>query len=327
MFSFEELPPLIMGFASYKMTIQGRSEKTVYNYCIDLCAFFRYLLSSRRPGNKNTVWDLKEEITEDFVRSVKESEIYSYLLHCASVQKNQARSRARKLCAIKGFFKYLTVNAKILSDNIAKDIESPKIPKTLPKYLTLEESLMFLETVRTTGKENATRDYAIFTLFLNCGMRLNELCGISLSDLTPQLESVVITGKGSKQRILYLNESCRDALRKYLDKRMALPCKDNDALWVSRNSTRLTDKGVQYIMKKYLLAAGLRHKQLSVHKLRHTAATLMYSTGKVDVRVLKDILGHEQLNTTQIYTHVSSEQVKKAMMANPLSSKKEENGE
>lgn len=177
MFRYEDLPSVIMGFASYKMTIQGRSEKTVYNYCVDLCAFFRYLLSSRQPGNKNTVWDLKEEITEEFVGSVKEAEIYSYLLFCASTLKNKPPARARKLCAIKGFFKYLSVNAKLLPENIAKDIEAPKIPKTLPKFLTLEEAQTFLEAVRAHGKENAVRDYAIFTLFLNCGMRLNELCG------------------------------------------------------------------------------------------------------------------------------------------------------
>ncbi|MBQ9544639.1 MAG: tyrosine-type recombinase/integrase, partial [Clostridia bacterium] len=229
--------------------------------------------------------------------------------------------------SIKSFYKYLTVNAKICDNNPANNIETPRIPKSLPKYLTLDESVNFLDTVKKYGKENEERDTAIFTMFLNCGMRLSELCGISLSDLTPDLEKVVITGKGSKQRTLYLNDSCRAALTRWLKVRKGLRCKDQDALWVSRNGNRLTARAVQYNMNKYLLAAGLTYRQLSVHKLRHTAATLLYGTGKVDVRVLKDILGHEQLNTTQIYTHVTNGQMKSAMELNPLSASAPERDE
>ncbi len=320
MFSFEELPPLIREFAAYKMTIQGRSVKTGYNYSLDLLTFFKFVLKTRDKSFDEKTADLDSLINAELAASVRESDVYTYLLHCASANKNMANSRARKLSSIKSFYKYLTVNAKLCKDNPAKNIESPKIPKTLPKFLTLQESIGFLEAVKQYGGENEPRDTAIFTLFLNCGMRLSELCGISLSDITPDLEKVVITGKGSKQRTLYLNESCRNALRRWLKQRNGMPCSDPDALWVSRNNDRLTYRAVQYNMQKYLLAAGLRHKHLSVHKLRHTAATLMYSTGKVDVRILKDILGHEQLNTTQIYTHVSNEQVKQAMELNPLSS-------
>lgn len=312
------LPAPIMGFLSYKMTIQGRSEKTIYNYGIDLCAFFRYLIAQKTGSSQENI-DLETQLDNTFLQNVKDGDIYSYLLFCASTLKNKPCARARKLCAIKGFFKYLTVNAKLLSVNPAKDIEAPKIPKNLPRYLTLEESRGFLDTVKQHGKENALRDTAIFTLFLHCGMRLNELCSIRLSDLSPELETVIITGKGSKQRLLYLNQDCRRALRAYIDKRMGMTCREPDALWVSRNHGPLTDKAVQYAMEKYIKLAGLQHKKISVHKLRHTAATLLYSTGKVDVRVLKDILGHEQLNTTQIYTHVSNEQVRSAMMENPLS--------
>ncbi len=327
MFDFEALPPLIKNFAAYKMTIQGRSKTTMYNYCMDLCAFFRYVLSQRSNTSNRELSDLREDLTIELAASVQDCDIYSYLLHCATVLKNQANARARKLSSIKAFYKYLTVNVKLVAENPAKDIESPKIPKTLPKYLTLDESVRFLDAVKNHGGTNTLRDTAIFTLFLNCGMRLNELCGLRLSDLTPELDSLVITGKGSKQRVLYLNDACKVALAAYLEHRRGLHCKDADALWVSRNHAPLTDKAVQYSIKKYLLAAGLRHKQLSVHKLRHTAATLLYSTGQVDVRVLKDILGHEQLNTTQIYTHVSSQQVKRAMMANPLSTRKTDDPE
>lgn len=321
MTDLNSLPALLRDFASYKLTIQGRSEKSVYNYCGDVENFFVYILKSRDPGFKPEEEDLRNFVDLDLAQSVKESDIYSYLLYCASTRKNKPASRARKLSSIRAFYRYLAVNAKLIKNDPAKNIESPKLAKALPKFLTLEESRDFLDAVKTYGGENAVRDTAIFTLFLNCGMRLNELCGIGLSDLTPSLDSIVITGKGSKQRQLYLNESCRTALKKYLDQRAGLECKDKNALWVSRNSNRLTDKAVQYNMKQYLTAAGLTHKKLSVHKLRHTAATLMYQTGKVDVRVLKDILGHEQLNTTQIYTHVSDEQVRNAMMLDPISDK------
>ena len=320
MFSFEALPPLIREFAAYKMTIQGRSEKTVYNYCLDVLNFFLFVLKTRGMISKDAADDPAELIDAGLAGSVRESEVYTYLLHCASKKKNAATSRARKLSSVKSFYKYLTINAKLCENDPAKNIESPRIPKSLPKYMTLEESLDFLDAVKRTGGANEPRDTAIFTLFLNCGMRLSELCGINLSDLTPELEKVVITGKGSKQRTLYLNESCRAALSRWLKIRNGMSCKDPEALWVSRGENRLTTRAVQYNMEKYLLAAGLTYRRLSVHKLRHTAATLMYGTGKVDVRILKDILGHEQLNTTQIYTHVTSEQMKSAMELNPLSS-------
>jgi len=319
MYDYQSLPRILTDFASYKMTIQGRSEKTVYNYCLDLLSFFRYVYCNKNKSDNSAPIDAFKVFDVDFCKSITDSDIYSYLLHCASVNKNKPTARARKLSSIKSFFKYFTVNAKLGDINPAKDIETPKISKTLPKFLTISESRAFLDAIKEHGKENAVRDLAIYTLFLNCGMRLNELCSLSLSDLEKNLESVIITGKGSKQRMLYLNAACKKALSNYLEKRAGMECKDKNALWVSRNSQRLSDKTVQYNMKKYLLLAGLGHKQLSVHKLRHTAATLMYSTGKVDVRVLKDILGHEQLNTTQIYTHVSNEQVKKAMLLNPLS--------
>lgn len=319
MFSFDSLPPLIKDFAAYKITIQGRSEKTVYNYSLDILNFFLFVLHSRKAIPEGSD-DPEKYIDAALAASVRESDVYTYLLHCASQNQNKPASRARKLSSIKSFYKYLTVNAKKIENNPAKNIETPRIPKTLPKFLTLNECLNFLDAVKRTGGVNEKRDTAIFTLFLNCGMRLSELCGISLSDLTPDLEKVVITGKGSKQRTLYLNESCRAALKRWLKERAGMKCKDPDALWVSRNENRLTYRAVQYNMEKYLLAAGLTYRRLSVHKLRHTAATLMYGTGKVDVRILKDILGHEQLNTTQIYTHVTSEQMKNAMELNPLSS-------
>ena len=207
---------------------------------------------------------------------------------------------------------------KSISENPAKDIDAPAVKQALPKFLSEDESRKLLQTVREFGGKTQKRDYAVLTLFLNCGMRVSELCGISLSDLSDDFSRVIVTGKGNKQRMIYLNDSCRRALLSYAEERKNTPCRDEKALFVSRNQRRLSVKTVQWLVYKYLDLAGLGDKGYSVHKLRHTAATLMYGTGNVDVRVLKDILGHEQLNTTQIYTHVSDEQKKKAMSQNPL---------
>ena len=323
----EELPAPVARYLSYLLSIQNRSERTVYEYSLDLSAFLEYVFRKRQKLKEEEKPDLAS-LTDADIGTITTQEVYAYLLHTATDRANGSRARARKLSAIKGFFKFLYTKEKVISDNPAKDIESPKVPKTLPRFLSVEESRALLQASVDYGKENAKRDFCILTLFLNCGMRVSELEGISLSDLSEDLTRLVVTGKGNKQRMIYLNESCRAALAPYLEERGALRCKDPKALFVSRNHGRLTNKSVQALVYKYLKLAGLGDKNYSVHKLRHTAATLMYNTGKVDVRVLKDILGHEQLNTTQIYTHVSSDLMKSAMEVNPLNDagiKKEEN--
>lgn len=314
----DELPPSVARYLSYKLSIQGASEKTVYEYSLDLAGFLRYQFG----GKSGKEVDLSA-ITDEEIASVSPGHIYEYLLYVATVQKNGNSARARKLCAIRGFFKFLASKEKSIKDNPAKDIDSPKIKQSLPKFLSVEESRRLLEAAKNEGKENAKRDFAILTLFLNCGMRVSELAGISLSDLSSDFTGVLVTGKGNKQRMIYLNESCRLALEDYLVQRRQMSCKDDKALFVSRNHRRLSVKTCQWLVYKYLKLAGLEEKGYSVHKLRHTAATLMYQTGKVDVRVLKDILGHEQLNTTQIYTHVSDSQMRSAVENNPLNKKEE----
>ena len=244
------------------------------------------------------------------------------MLYSATQKHNGNASRARKLSAIKGLYKFLSSKEKSIQDNPAKDIDAPSVKQALPKFLSEDESRKLLQAVKDFGEKNVKRDYVILSLFLNCGMRVSELCGISLHDLASDFSQVLVTGKGNKQRLIYLNEACQSALRTYMDERKIIPCKDETALFVSRNQRRLSVKTVQWLVYKYLDLAGLGDKGYSVHKLRHTAATLMYGTGKVDVRVLKDILGHEQLNTTQIYTHVSDEQKKRAMSENPLNDEK-----
>ena len=318
-------PPLVREFASYKSAIQDQSQKTISEYLLDLRTFFRFLLArdkSIKPDSKEFEEIDISSVDLDYIRNITAEDIYEFLLYTDSERGNQASARSRKLSAIKGFFKYLTVKRMMLEENPAANIESPKKAKSLPKYLTLEESLDLLAAVKNDkDSDNRVRDYAIITLFLNCGMRVSELVGIDINDVDRFLRSLTVTGKGNKQRIVYLNDACREALGDYITERLEGKYKNADtrALFLSSRSQRISVKTVQWMVYKYLDMAGLESKHYSVHKLRHTAATLMYQTGNVDVRVLKDILGHEQLNTTQIYTHVSNRSMEEAMEKNPLS--------
>lgn len=324
---YDELPEKVREFIQYKQTVQGRSKKTVDEYALDLRTFFRYMLA-KRSGRKMEAMDAKELAAIDitgvdirFIDSVTSADIMEYLHYTLNVRDNHWSARARKLSSLKGFYKYLTVTQHCIENDPTKNIDGPQKKKTLPKYLTLEESVDLLQAVRD-DEESKTRerDTCILVLFLNCGMRLSELVGINITDIERNMESVRVIGKGSKERIIYLNDACRDAIKSYLGVRDASQAqmKDKNALFLSSRHSRISNKTVQWIVYKYLERAGLEHKKFSTHKLRHTAATLMYQSGNVDVRVLKDILGHEQLNTTQIYTHVSDSSMKKAVAQNPL---------
>ncbi len=323
------LPPLVREFASYKSAIQGCSPKTVTEYLIDLRTFFRYLIAK-----ENGIDPESEAFTEidasaldlEYIRGIKKDDIYDFLLYSGTTRGNLWSAKSRKLSAIKAFFKYLVNSRGLLDENPAATVESPKPKRSLPKFLSLEESKRLLDAVKhDEDSDSVARDYAIVTLFLNCGMRLSELCGINLNDVDRDLRSMRVIGKGSKERIIYLNNACRAALVEYIDERIspevrarAEKKKEHRALFLSSRCQRISPKTVQWMVYKYLDRAGLESKHYSVHKLRHTAATLMYQSGNVDIRVLKDILGHEQLNTTQIYTHVSDRNMEEAMQKNPL---------
>ncbi len=322
--SLNEFSEQVQQFAIYKRTIQGCSEKTVNEYMLDLRTFFRYLLAK----DKNIGIESEDfysidvrEIDAKYLSAIKTEQIYEFLFYTSDTRKNMWSAKARKLSAIKGIYKYFTVKQRYFEENPAINIESPKPKKTLPKFLNLNESLLLLQAVQNDEESNTKeRDYCILTLFLNCGMRLSELVGINLNDIDRELRSLRVIGKGSKERVIYLNEACREVLHDYLEIRLS-PKYENvqtKALFLSRLNKRISNKTVQWMVYKYLDLAGLEAKHFSVHKLRHTAATLMYQSGNVDVRVLKDILGHEQLNTTQIYTHVSNENMRNAMEQNPL---------
>lgn len=326
--SVQEFSSLIQEYAAYKASIQGCSQKTVQEYLLDLRTFFRYLIA-----RENDIDMASDAFAKIDVRSVgleqlgklRAEDLYDFLYYTNNMRGNQWSARSRKLSAIRSLYKYLVNKRHYLEYNPTVDIDSPKPKKTLPKVLTLEESLKLLKAVEDDkDSPYRIRDYAIVTLFLNCGMRLSELVGINLSDIDSAYLSMRVTGKGNKERIVYLNDACQTALKEYIAVRKSTKYAHvhDNALFLSRLDQRISVKTVQAMVYKYLRLAGLEAKHYSVHKLRHTAATLMYQSGNVDVRVLKEILGHEQLNTTQIYTHISNHDMERAMAQNPLASKK-----
>ncbi len=323
-FPIEAMPQLVRDFAAYKLTIQGCSQKTVDEYLSDMRLFTKYIFAKRNGIKIPSEYFDKLDISQlgvDFFAKISTDEIYDFFIYVSNERRNSASAKSRKLSAIKAFFKYACQKRRVLENNPAIDIEAPKKKQSLPKFLSTEESIALLEAIEG-DKESKTRerDYAIITLFLNCGMRLSELVGINLNDIDREFRSLRVIGKGNKERIVYLNDACRDALSRYLEVRSDIKYKsiDTNALFISKQYKRISNKTVQWLVYKYLSLAGLDYKHYSTHKLRHTAATLMYQTGKVDVRVLKEILGHEQLNTTQIYTHVSNQGMQDAIDNNPL---------
>lgn len=316
-------PAFLRDFLTYNETIKGKSSRSVEGYYIDLRTFFRYLLLVRGIVPKDVEFNKIDINAADIelVRSVTISDLYAFMVYCKEELKNNTATRARKTSTLRIFFKYMSVQTHQIPTNPAELLESPKVKQSLPKHLTLENSLELLNSV---DGANERRDYCILTLFLNCGLRLSELCGLNLSDISGD-GIMTVTGKGNKERAVYLNDSCKAAIKAYLAVRPneGIVITDRNALFISRNHRRISPKTVQHIVKTYLKKAGLDGMGFSTHKLRHTAATLMYQHGNVDIRVLKDILGHANLGTTQIYTHVSDAQIKRAVDANPLSNVKD----
>lgn len=318
----QSCPPVIRDFLTYNETIRGKSSRSVEGYFLDLQTFFRYILLVRGLVPKSAEFEkiTIEKVDIELIKTVTVSDLYAFLVFCKEERQNGAASRARKTSTLRIFFKYLSVQTHQLENNPAEMLETPKVKQSLPKHLTLEDSLELLNSVEGPYKE---RDYCILTLFLNCGLRLAELCALNLSSISGD-GTLTVVGKGNKERMVYLNSACLDAISKYLPVRHneGVPASDKNALFISRNKRRISPKTVQHIVKTYLEKSGLGDMGYSTHKLRHTAATLMYQHGNVDIRVLKDILGHANLGTTQIYTHVSDKQIKQAVDSNPLANVK-----
>ena len=315
----QNCPIVIRDFLTYNETIKGKSSRSVEGYYLDLQTFFRYMLTARGMADKNTPFEEIDisPVDIELIKTVTLSDLYSFLVYCKNDRCNNPATRARKTSTLKIFFRYLCEQTHQLETNPTLMLDSPKVKQSLPKHLTLEDSLELLNSV---DGANQKRDFCILTLFLNCGLRLAELCSLNVSDIKPD-GTMTVTGKGNKERLVYLNDACMTAVNEYLAVRPSenLPYPHKNALFISRNHRRISPKTVQHIVKTYLEKAGLGGQGFSTHKLRHTAATLMYQHGKVDIRVLKDILGHSNLGTTQIYTHVSDSQIKNAIDSNPLS--------
>lgn len=318
----QEMPQLVLQYAMYLRNIRGLSAKTVDEYCLDLRTFFRFMKRFKGLADNNTPLEeiLVKDIDEDFIKGITTYDIFEFMNFVADDRNNMSSTRQRKSSSLKSFFKYLCVHEKILKENPTENLTPPKKKKALPHFLSLEQSIELLNAVDGPDRE---RDYCILVLFLNCGMRLSELVGINMTDVIHNNSTLRILGKGNKERIVYLNDACLSAIASYIKVRPKEGVIDKNALFLSSRKRRISPKTVQFIVKKYLDKIGLSGPGYSVHKLRHTAATLMYRHGNVDIRVLQDILGHSNLGTTEIYTHTSSSQMEDAINSNPLSGVKE----
>lgn len=311
-----DAPPLIREFLVYHETIQGHSRQTIDEYYLDLRSFFRFLKQSRKlvPADFPVDEIPIDDVALPLVRSVTLKDVYDYMGFLSRDRRLNNASRARKAATLRSFYKYLTNKAKLMDVNPVQELDPPRLKKTLPKYLNLNESVNLLESVEG---QNAVRDFCILTLFLNCGLRISELVGLNKTDVRG--DQLRVLGKGNKERILYLNDSCQKALQDWIVERDMLTLDNENALFVTKqNRKRITRAAVHKLVKKHLADAGLDSTQYSAHKLRHTAATLMLQNG-VDVRTLQEVLGHDHLNTTQIYTHVDNESLRAAAKASPLS--------
>lgn len=323
---YTDCPQVLRDFLIYHETIKGQSPRTIDEYYLDLRMFLRFMLLMRNDMPIHTHLDEIDikNIDLNFIGSITTSDIFDFLSYLANDRTANPDSptpdygisptaRARKLSALKSFYKYLTVRTKQLSENPVADLEYPKLRKSLPKYLTLEQSSKLLQAV---SGQNQARDYAILMLFLNCGIRRSELVGLNMTDVYE--DRIRVIGKGNKERFVYFGSACRKAIDNYLPERNKKVLIDNRALFGSRNGNRISVDAVHALVKKALLKAGLDATQFSAHKLRHTAATMMLSGG-VDVKTVQEVLGHENLNTTQIYTHIENTELKIAAEANPIS--------
>lgn len=315
-------PDFLNAFLDYSLTILNKSPATVKEYNYDIANFLKFIVCSRTESNFE---DIKEvsicNMNKNDLARITLEDIHAYLAYLTNTFRSKATTRARKVASIRVFFTYLYKKEKLISNNPALDLETPKIGKRIPKYLTLEESKKLLDVVKQSDlNRNSVRDYSIITLFLNCGMRLSELVNINIKDISFDECKLNVIGKGNKERTIYLNNACIKSINEYLAIRPKEGIKYNskDALYLSERKERISNRTVQNIVKRELQKAGLDITKYSVHKLRHTAATLMYQYGNVDIRALQELLGHESISTTEIYTHVDNSQVRAAVENNPL---------
>jgi len=318
----ENNPDFLNSFLDYSITILNKSPNSIREYNYDLAMFLKYIMIHFKQTDKKDFKNIDiSSFSVNLLKKITLDDIHSFASYLAVDLRAKPATRARKISSIRIFFKYLTSKAHILTENPAQDLETPKQGKRMPKYLSLEESHKLLDIAGNEDNRNHERDFAITTLFLNCGLRLSELIGINIPDIEFDECRMTVIGKGNKERTIYLNKACMKAISEYLNIRPKERIKPDskNALFLSERRERISRRTVQQIIEKELRASGLDTKKYSVHKLRHTAATLMYQYGNVDIRALQELLGHESISTTEIYTHVSNDQVRNAVESNPLS--------
>ena len=324
MINIEENPDYVNSFLQYSLAYKHKSSNSVDQYNSDLRMFLRYMKYHFHLSNEKNMEDIKiKDFTLEQLSKITQDDIQMFITYLSINRNCGPATCARKISTIRIFFKYLTVTEHILKNNPAQNLETPKLNKRLPRYLTLDESEKLLTvTQKDENNPNKERDFAIITLFLNCGMRLSELVGINIPDINFETSKLTFIGKGNKERSIYLNNSCVSAIKDYLAIRPNNAKHDRKnsekALFLSKNKQRISKRTVEYIVRKELMRAGFDTTKYSTHKLRHTAATLMYKYGKVDIRALQELLGHQSISTTEIYTHVDNEQVRSAVESNPL---------
>jgi integrase/recombinase XerD len=321
MINIENNPVFLNSFLDYTATILNKSPNTVKEYNYDLNTFLKFIMYHFRMTDEKEIKNINiHDMSIETLKKVTLDDIHAFLFYLSNNYQSKAATRARKVSSIRVFFNYLSNKTNLLDKNPAQNLETPKLEKRMPKYLTLDDSKKLLETAMSESDRNKERDFAIITLFLNCGMRLSELVGINIKDINFKDEKMNVIGKGNKERTIYLNKACLNAVESYLEVRPKDGVKfdSRDALFLSERKERISNRTVQYIVKQELRKSGLDINKYSVHKLRHTAATLMYKYGNVDIRALQELLGHESISTTEIYTHVDNSQIRKAVESNPL---------
>ena len=317
-------PDYLNDFLDYIATILNKSENTIKEYNYDIAHFLKHIKVQFGMAKVESDEEIKsleiKDIPLSTVAKIELANIHAFLSYLKRNYRSKPATISRKNAAIRTFFNYLCNKTKRIPKNPAQDLENPKPEKRLPKYLSLEESKRLLEISQSEEDRNAVRNYAIITLFLNCGMRLSELCGINIKDIDFTENKLNVIGKGNKERTIYLNNACIKAINAYLAERPKVDVKyaSRDALFLSEQKKRISNRTVHYIVKQELKKTGLDINKYSVHKLRHTAATLMYKYGNVDIRALQELLGHESIATTEIYTHVDNDQIRSAVENNPL---------
>lgn len=314
-------PPYLNDFLDYMITIQNKSPNTIKEYNYDLATFLRFLKIHFNLTSETELKNIKfNDVSIELLKQVTLEDLHSFLGYLTKNFNSKATTRSRKVSSLRIFFNYLCQQKGLLQINPTQNLETPKIGKRLPKYLSLDDSKKLLSVAANEDNRNSERNYAITTLFLNCGMRLSELVGININDIRFEDWQMTVIGKGNKERTIYLNKACIHSIQNYLNVRpkKGLSSDGEKALFLSERKQRISKRAVQQIIYSELRQAGLDTTKYSVHKLRHTAATLMYQYGNVDIRALQELLGHESISTTEIYTHVSNQQVRNAVESNPL---------